>query len=463
MTGLGFAIGALLAAFQAEEINLPSPRAFVFAAPIEAGKGADLCVLSEQRLEIYRDARLPRAFELVFPAGASAFDVFDLDGDGTNEVLAVTGEGIVEWKPRAGSVGEPANLFEVETVLQNAEGEPYPHVMGVIYEGRRLLALPRADDLALFSREGALVRTFALVEHGRARPGIDAPFTVSPVYPPQVAPAGELEFRVSAARELEAALPRSVAWRPVDALLERPTRPVKYQGPPARMSDFFPLRTNADPRFAALYASDNDTPDTIVRIAVEDLPGADEPVVTVGAPKHYPGKLVVPMVDWAPGVEPQLPDFNADTYTDLVLWSAPEPAMSIDALTRAATAGDWPLRLAVYLFSPETRRYEARPHDVIELRVPLAWFPFQFLGTPIRSYRFPDLNGDGHSDFACTTAANEFSAWVYDDGFPKRPSFRVRTAEPIDEFALVADLNDDGRDILCIRAGNALEVIRLED
>jgi hypothetical protein len=412
-------------------------------------------VLDGRILTAYSNADSGPAPVLEFPEGTTAFDIADLDGDGVTEVVAICGDRIMRYRfPASGAAAPPEDLFQLHTQLSAAPAAPYPCVLVVKRENRALLALPCETTFELRELNGTPVSSCPICTDATKQASIGSPFSARSIDPPQAGPWNALEMAVDRLLEFNPELPPDLAPAPNP-------HPSERRGTRLHMRDaadqgeeswpWFPLLTTGPASVRVLYAfAPHDFRDTLVRVAEAKSgeKGADP-----GPPRKYPGTLVM--------VEDELPDFNRDGYVDLLLWKAPEPGMSVDALTRAVSGGTWPLDLTVHLFAPEKNRYEPKPAARIACKVPVGWFLTMEPEGPMRNCVLRDLDGDGRTDFACSTAPNRFAVWLYGEtGFAAQPDFDREFPEPITALEFAQDLDGRGRASVGLRTQTALYLLR---
>lgn len=452
---------AAAAIFEHETAPITQPGARAFAARGDVDSIADVFVQQANALTVYPSAgtRVPVAVSL--EPGTSAYDVADIDGDSQPEIIAVCGTRL-----RAHPIvppGPPRDLFEANTSLRDASAEPVPRVLAVAYQGRLVIALPCPEALQLRAPDGALIASFPTGPDAPQRVSLGSPFSAAPLRRPQLTSGAGIEMRVWGRLESQPELPANLL-------------PIGRQYPQYKRAPFAQARGGGDtsggaddvwPSFAletavgvkatrVLYAPAPNNPGrTIIRLRQQKDPGSisDENTVT-GPPRQYPGRCVV--------LDEDLPDFNGDGCADLFLWSAPEPVLSIDALTRAVTGRVWPVRLAAHLYAPQKQRFEPVAAGEIALDAPVAGFmAAEPAREPLANIVLRDFNGDGRTDFACSTTDTVFAAWLCKPaGFSKEPDFSLVLNEPVEAVEFRADLAQNGRTSLCLRTAGAFHILR---
>ena len=454
-----FAITFLLNAgplFDLQTFPIDNPNAHCFIAQSEDDGAADLFVLDHYSLHIYKHARegTPRSISL--PPNATAVDIADLDGDGAFDVIALCQDKIVRFD-LAEAKAEPATLVRLPVPLSLSSPRPFLFVMVIKRDGVPLLALPTENTFDLRAINGDLVASYPIGSDAPRHAAYGRPFSAFNIDPPQTGPPDAFEMRVNRMLAYIPDLPGDIL--PIETPLPSYRRGTPAQTRQAAQLDreswpWFPLRRDATRVARVLYAQDTGpSAITLVRIQ-EPLAGAEgsRTEVRTGPERRYPGMILFP--------EKDLPDFNNDAYVDLVLWNAPAPAPTVGALTRAALAGTWPIRVTMHLFDPQKRRYTPVPAAQIEMNAPLPWF-LNATGAPLRNIVFSDFNGDGQTDFACSHGPDVFSVWSFGEkGFGNIPDFQHRFDETVPQIAFQANLDASGRTSIGLRGDNALYILR---
>ncbi len=441
--------------FTVDTLPLPSPGAQVILVGLDADKVGDIAFLDKSRLTIYPSAASTAPVSIDLGEGVTAFDLADLTGDGNADVLAVRGNQIVRIRILDGASQPQTVLFERPSLLSRPGLAPYSRVLVVQRGLRPLIALPQADGLEFLTLDGVLDMRLPASPNTGATGARFRAFNVSPA-------EGKLEWDCEEILQVDPVLP-------VDLQGPSPNRARQRKGTPSQMIDvaekapvawpWFPLRTRGDDSRRVLYAAaPPQWRDTTLRVA-HGIPAAENtstpgesPSAAPGVSQVFPGMLLLPADD--------LPDFNRDGYTDVALWQSPFPGASFDALFRAATGGMWDVRVSVYLFDPEKSRYAAAPATSIRTQAPVPWFMPWESWSPLRNLVFRDLNGDGRTDCAWSTAANRFAVWIYEDGFPTQPTFEHTFSQPVQAIEFRADLNGDGATAIGLRSEQNLFVLR---
>jgi hypothetical protein len=445
--------------FDVYTIPLSNSQNCVFLAQAAADARPSVFVLDGNTLTIYPVGAPAAPSVITLEPGTSAFDVADINGDGRNEIIAVFGDRIVRYPiPAAGEASAPQNLFMLHTQLGVPGVGPYPHVLAIQREGRTLIALPCENTFELRSADGKLVSSYPIGVDAPRRVSYGSPFLALSDDPAYLGRGNALQMSVDRHIEFVPELPPDIMPEEIEASFHRERSYYRMRVAAEREIEewpWFPLKTDGSTLQRVLFASSpRDALETLVRIRENKSPADDlsEKGATTGPERRYPGVIVL--------TDDDLPDFNHDGYTDLLLWKAPMPGITVDALTRALTGRSWPLQLAVHLFSPEKRRYEPTPSAHIACTVPIDWFFMMEDTSPIRCVALRDFNGDGHTDMGCCVAPHRFSVWLYGDkGFAEQPDFTQTFPEPVTRLAFCEDLDGKGHTSLGIRTQKALYVL----
>ncbi|MBN2307570.1 MAG: VCBS repeat-containing protein [Candidatus Hydrogenedentes bacterium] len=456
MTALAAILASLTAAavFDMQAIPLQEDAGRVFLAQADPDGAADVFVLQGGRLTFCLTGRRNRdPGEITLAEDAGAFDIADVDADGRPEIIAVCGDRVMRYALPIGAdpPGEPQELFRLETPFAGPGDAPYPHVLVVTLEGKTVLALPTATALELRGTDGALeaAYAYAAMQEGGLQAAQEARFTTCSVRPPQAAPPGAIEMLVDCAIHLEAGLPEPLLSRAPDASEGRRGTPSQLRDAAAvdpAMWPWFPLRPGTEGGARVLYALGQDT-----LICIRELIEEPGGMVRLSPVRRYPGAIVLPPDD--------LPDFNGDGAVDLLLWTAPVPGLSVDALARTVMSGTWPVQLSVRAFSPEKGRYDPAPGASLTSEVPARWFVLMESGTPLRNCVLRDFDGDGCTDCGFSPAPDRFAIWLHRDGFGTKPDEVHVFPEPILRLEFKADLRGQGRTSVGLRGARALYVL----
>ena len=446
--------------FEALTIPLNHEEAGVFPAQIDAGSGADIFVLDGYTLAIYSGSAAQFLASIQLENGTSGFDVADVDGDGRSEIIAVCGERIQRYAiPKDGTAATPVELFTLRTWLSEPEMKPSRCVLVVEREGRALLALPREKAVELHALDGSLVASYPVHEKP---PDKEDRYSTSSFYTTTVEPSSlggrdAVERSVQRLIRYEPELPEDLAHTKQPDNPNRTWYGAAFSAARGKVDQWpwFPLRTSGASPERVLFAAEQ-PPIQEMRIRIW-RPMPDEKVPkekqgNIGRERRYPGTQL--------DIGQDLPDFNHDGYADLILWRSPMPGMSADSLMRAITAGVWRVDVAVHLFNPEKDRYEPIPAASITCSVPIMRF-INYYNPPLECCVLRDLDGDGRTDFACSTGVGRYSVWLYGEtGFQEKPDFDGTFSDRISGIEFRSDLEGKGRTSIGIRTKKALYVLK---
>lgn len=444
---------------------VPGPDAQFLMAPAESGGEMALFALAGHTLTIYLDAQPASARVLVLPEDATAVDLFDLNGNGAVEVLAVAGERVLRYVIGRDMTESPQELFRAGTQFAGAADKPFLHVLGINWEGQHVIGLPGAETFTLHDARGETVAAWPI---GAGAPHLAAwgqPFILETPRHPAAAGENVLEFevqrRIAIVPQLPDALPVLEKERLGISAASRASMGDSRSDPgywPA-----FPLAAPASQRERAsrgsppsgleeaevLHARAREAPtDTLIRLRTRGR-GNQPRAFRMEPAKRYPGTLL--------NTREQRPDFNGDGLTDLALWSLPAATPTVNRLAKALTLGRWPVRVTAHLFKPERRRFASVPVSHIDLDVPAAWFMGIPDEPPLRMAVFDDFDGDGRTDFACATGPATFAVWLFGgEGFPAGPNWERTFPEPL----LGVEFKRVGGTILALRGENAVYLLK---
>jgi len=438
----------LSALFEVHSMPAPFPNAQVLLANADGDATADVFIVDASRLVAYPSAADHAPVTIPLAEDTSAFDIADLDGDGRNEVIGVSRERILCYTILTeGAASPPRELFTLHTQFADVAGGPYPEIIVVKRVGHPLLALPCSEAIEMRGMDGTLLSRHPIKEKTEIYSDSLFGFLLRS--------CGDLSIGVSMDRypDPQSALPDGLSATLLEDAIKH--RPYGYERPDDRSEEpywWFTLKTDGTAHLRVLCSPGSPRhPVTNIRIREASSKEDDflDKNITLGPERRYPGNLIL---------SADRPDFNHDGYVDLVLWNAPMPGMSVDALTRAITGGAWPLDIAVHLFSPEKKRFEPVPRAQISLTVPVLWF---FQRGPIQNEVFRDFNGDGRTDIACSNAKNTFAAWLFtENGFSRSPDFQYTFPEPISGLEFAADLDGKGRTSIGLRGEKNFYLLR---
>lgn len=453
------AAGALQlgASFDIKVLPAKGPNVRIFLAQADADSAAELFVVSGFTLTLVQGPGPLDTITYDLDERTSAIDVADADGDGIPELYSVVGH---EIRRRSLAPNEAAErekvLFSRETLLSNSDGGPRPYVLVTKWLGQPALALPENDGLRIFSFDGAVLNHFPIQRPERSAGGLRRTY----VTPPQAAPAGALEFWADTTFDAPASmLPDGGEEAQFPSERRAPYLQAREAADlPPEDWPWFALASTIDPEQRVAYAlSRSRQSDTLIRIRrreTRDLSLATA-LFTYSPKRRYPGTLIIP-----PGPPP---DFNADGYADLLLWTSPRPGTSIDSLIQAARARDWPVRLTAHLYSDSKSIYEGQPAARIEARLPIGWSLLPQNGLPLRHLVLRDISGDGRTDVGFATGPARFALWIVRPPatFSSTPDYTADLPEAIQEVALVADMGAGGVTVIALRGENALYLLSL--
>ncbi len=359
--------------------------------------------------------------KLSLPAGTALFDLRDMDRDGRIELASVRAGRLEYWADATiATETDPAFTIEDAGIAALSIGGPRPYPLFIENRGEDFITVPVGGNPPVWTLEGIPLPSIA--------PPSSSPMNTyfhSWSTPADASANRSAEIRVSLRYERESETATS-SQSPAPASGNGGTRRARdASAAPAEEWPWFALSATS----RVLYAlAPPDFRDTLIRVDRRDLPGAAS--ATAPNPRRFPGVVI------APGESGS--DFNGDGFNDLLLWRAPRPGASLDALVRAAQDGDWTVDLSVHLFNPATGRYDARPINWIHTEAPLEGVlaggvrgPFGFLG-------IEDLDGNGRVDVLCSGTGSELVAWTFTGRAAPAPWARVVLPEPIEEIELTA-------------------------
>jgi len=447
------------ALFEVNAIPVEQPGDRCFFANLQESENAYLFILGKETLRIFPDAKAENAYTVNLSPGTSAVDVADIDRDGTSELLTICGDQIIQYELSPEAQHLPETLFKVTTQFSALKDKPFLHVMVVWQNDLPYIALPCESTLELRTPQGALAEQYPIGLDAPHRATYGRPFSCVAVSPPQYGNQDALEFRVNRMIAYEPDLPESFT-------LAKTLPPAMRLGTPRQLRDaakmpldawpWFPLRTNGAARDRVLYAvSAAGHGDTLLHVqrASSQTSSAMTAEAKTGPERRYPGQLIL--------TEQELPDFNGDGFTDVLLWKAPEPAPTVDALTRAVLGAAWPVRVAAHLFAEDKNRYSPKAAGSFTLQIPIAWFFASASDMPLKHVILRDFDGDGRTDVGCSLSPERYALWLFtSNGFSERPDFQCDFKETLREVALTAILDRSGRTTLALRGETALHVLR---
>lgn len=446
------------ASFEVNSIGLTSKESKVNIVNLDDGPGGDILIIDGLRLTAYNGRTLEQVSTVTLEAGTTCFDVADITGDGRAKVIAVHGEQIVAYDfPEMGQpMAPPRELFTARSLLAIAGNEPYSRILTIPHGDTTAIALPFEHGMELRGIDGELLTTIPTreedLEEGHANETLRSDSGSS--------------YDIGGPEALVASLTHSRFFRPDWSGFPEPERKLSgyswgllwRRTEPPEEWPWFPLKTNREFGPVALVAASGlEMMESVVRIA--SIPPESESVgfrpdiENIGRQRRYSGQALLTY---------QLPDFNNDGYTDLVLWRTPLPGLSTDALTRALSTGMWGVDVTVHLYDPQNERFEPAPSASLHCLVPATRF-LNFPESPLDHVVLLDFDGDGRTDFACSTVHNRFAISLYgDNGFPRTPDFE--RAFPGGFYIVFSgDFDETGRAVVMLRTDDALYVIRTND
>lgn len=429
-------IGAL---FDVASIDIRSTDASVLLAGAKDNARASILMIDGNVSQIVVDKNTIWIAEL--PHGTACFDVADLDGDQSNEIIAVAGRAVyvlpLAQQERSEAVQQ---LFESDSLVAGVQGPPQPRVLVAEHEGTPCLALPTLDGLELRRADGTLATTlptkptiedmpeFTFSTGGLGwRQGAGFSFRrrtyLSPVFPTPISSAADTN-RADSAKEIMQRIWEEISIRSefnVDT------------------TDLVWIGKREPQAFAATvhFGAGFKTGVSIVKRSASTGQGPFEQ----GPVRSYLGRLVI---------AEDFPDFNGDGFADLLLWNTPMPGTSVESLVRTLLGRTWPVRLTVHMFSVEKERFEPSAAASLSVKVPVPWFLER--DGPVRHAVLRDFNGDGKTDLAFCTDENTFSTWLFHDGFESMPNETHVFDEPVAAVELTADLDGSGRHAIVLRS-----------
>jgi hypothetical protein len=438
----------------------------VFFAAIDDNRTADIVVQSGHGLYIRLDSGRENTFAI--PEGVSAYDIYDIDGDGRSEVIAIRGREVLAFDPMLPSTGRSADrlLFEADSLYAMQTAEPYRQVLVKTFQQQLVILLPQPKSLVAHSLDGFVSGEFlnltdvlrytpeftsrSWFQDGRMAPdtnltSITQDSEMIPALPPELQPPDKPHtFSLSSTYNPNARAPVVAGFK---------FKAGDYAG---TWDGIVVSKDSSKIRFAMLK---NDAGNTLVfqREVPLTVDGEDWAGAKNGPVRRYPGRLVSERW-WIPtSVIEQYPDFDGDGYMDLILWNAPQPGMSVDSIMRTVIGRTWPIRFTVHLYSPDKQRFEPKPAHAINCKVPVTWFLER---GPIHNLSLADFDGDGKTDIALSTDEKEYKVWLAANGFAGNADWTHVFPEPIEELLQTADLSGNGRTSILLRGEKNLYLLQ---
>ncbi len=436
------------------------PQAACFVAKYDADALADVFILDGEVVKVYPEAGAGKRQSIKLLPKTTAVDVTDLDGDGMAELVAVCGDRILSYSFRALKEAEkPADamheLLRRRTQLAAPGEHPFPYVLVVEQENKKLLALPCDDTFELRTLSGELVQAHPI--------GLDAPhhvvygnpFSITPITPPQLASPTGLEVQITRLSAFKPDLPPELsALQSSTAIFSQPfpAIPIATDQLDPDEWPWLPLQVLQKTREKVFYAL-TPPPEKNLLVRIARYQGESEPRLQVGPAHLYPGKPLWDRVD--------LPDFNGDGFLDLLLWNPKKLTPNVGKLSQAMLDEQWEMRLSVHCFDPVTGRFSATAQSYLDLKSPFSWYLDGDAKAPLRHVVLRDVDGDGRTDFCCSTSAKSYSVWRYTEtGFSKTPGFYHEFSEPLTTVAFCAVLTEDKKTSIALRSKKTLFLLR---
>lgn len=429
-----------------QSIRLENDQAYVFSVPLTVETAPRLFVLDGYLLRIYDDSETYSSLDIQLPGAASAVDIYDLDADGTFDVIVVAGTKVLFRAiapSQAGSAWE--TIVERTSLYSDTAALPFPQVLAVENEGGPAIALPQLSGFEVWSLDGELRERIGYGQEQDASTVPALPFDVEAVHTDYAGLGNAMVHRVVSQREPG----------PVDATYDGDYS----RGAGSVLSDVSDLPSDRWPRFPLRPGSDDvevlhaPVPprfeDTYVRLRTRG-PGEGRP--GVGPPRRYPGRVLT-------GGH-HLPDFNGDGFVDLVAWKAAVPGASFNTLMGAVRDGTWPVTVSVHLYNPKSRLFEAEPFVLIRTELPMEWCETDAVSGPIRNLLFEDINDDGFIDVGFSTNRDEYSVWNYTPGFNTTPDYVVKADGEIVSIVRGVEFGSERPEKLLLRGPDALYIAR---
>lgn len=438
----------LLAALVAAEPNVfvvpLSEHADEFLVDIDIDGTGDVAVLDGVNLTVYPAANRNEPWRLTFPAHARALDITPHPATGKIAVLAACGPEIRLFGFGEDNTPKGERLFEHSSYLSDGD-HPYRNVMVFERAGESLFFLPSTGAIELRTWTGEL-RERIEPEESRGIRRFEEVTGVS-VQSSRIGGASSLEFDVR----------RGVGNEPafIEEQWEQSAEPESYSRS-MMWSDFDDLDSLPDrwPWFVLQPDVENSPR---VRCANRLTPGETHVRIdttlsdngSIGPARKYPGMIT--------RLNAELPDFNGDGYTDLLLWNTDRPSVSVSAIARVAVQQYWPIRLSAHLFDPDSGRYTAKPFAALDVRATWEMLLSGAYGSPLRHWVIDDIDADGRTDVAFTVDERTYVRWTMaEDGAYTQ---ELNLPEPIEDLSFAQSLDNTGRITIGLRTKSALHVI----
>ena len=426
--------------FDVQSIPMTEPKPQIFYSQGDGQGNAAVCALAGSSLTVY--FRTGEGRTLALPDGVGAFDIASLEEGVAPQIVCRRGKQIFAI-PLAASTQriEPVALFETENPEPGAAVLPFPRTMVISKDGRRGLVLPFEDAQEFRSLSGELLARYPNATPENPSEEDTRVYSLTGRMTPLV--PGGLAFIVGDDEMIGTGLPDELT-------LAEPTSGHHE----ASFRREFPL-SSTDSSLRVEYSYHTETWDTLVSMPLvapkASLPKKGEAPEKKGPARRYPGTIMVDREYAA--------DFNGDGYTDLLLWSAPKPGLSIDSLIRTAIGNTWPVRLTIHLYSADKKRFDPAPVATIAMQVPVFWFVDLGKGHPFPLWLVRDFDGDGKNDLLLPSKDSELSVWLARDGFASTPSDKMTFLEPLERIIASSDVDLKGRTGLVIQGQSRLHIL----
>ncbi len=439
-------VALLFAAWPSPFVIPLSPEADVFLIDADLDGTGDVAVLDGFELTVYPTGNRANPIALTLPPDARAMDIVPDPETGKMVVLAVCGGEVRLFRLADGNEAGQT-LFEHTSYLSEGE-QPYRQVLVFAREGESLFFLPETDAIELRTWSGEL-RERIEPERDEGAQRFEE-LTGFPDSTLSLGSATSLQFWIKRRVGNEPAFirdqptedpgPQRHSWSftAIDEFNDLDAPPIDWP--------WFALRGDIEEPPRVRCAIRLQPPETYVRL---DTIRSDSAKGGIGPARKFPGMLT--------RLNAELPDFNGDGYTDLLLWNTKRPSVSPATLARMALEQDWPVRLTAHLFDPETNRYTAKPFASISVRAAWDLLLNQAYGSPLDHTVVRDIDADGRTDIAFTVDDRTYVRWMmHADG----PSVEeIRMDEPIVEVSFQEALDSTARITIGLRTASKLYVI----
>lgn len=439
-------------------IPLQNREAVSFLAPVSSRSTVALFVLDNNNL-VVQTLRPLETNKIELEKGTSAVDVYDLDGDGVNDVLAVCGDRIMRYTiPSAEKSVSSETLFTAPSTwsVPCFQAKPVPLVISL--QGEKFVGLPTENAFQVYRFDGACAFSFPRKTEEQHESPFGQAFSLDLR---GFSTPNSIALRVYCTREYSYDLPDSLErsdeisplYKRISSTQHATLENTDYKGWP-----WFRLQTKRDASSRAFYRlispGFRET-----EVVIDDAAAMRTPMLSPHQARwssfKYPGRIF-PMGD-------TVPDFNGDGYADVLFLSSPDPFTPTDFLGRFLVDGCWPLRVSVHLFLPEKKRFSPIPASVISLEVPLVRFLMSQSEGYLKHVLFRDFDGDGHTDCGWAVRDDEYQIWLWKagGGFSEKPDYVARFVENISRIEHCVDMTYDGCFSVVFRTDSSLYVLRV--